>query len=68
MAKQIKPRLEEDGLYVSDPKHWELLEDRKVYIYGDKMAHFCIPMDVVRHLKLKHKDKVTIAILHRKEE
>jgi hypothetical protein len=65
----IKPRMIETWQeYISDPKHWELLENRVVYMYSTRygQAQVVIPRDIVRHLKLKHKDKIDIAI-RRKE-
>lgn len=61
-----RQRLEENGLYLSNPKHWELLEDITIYV-RPTFHGISIPIDIVRHLGLKHKDKITIAILHRKE-
>jgi len=58
----IKPRLEEDGLYISNPEHWELLENIK--LRGTTAPQFTIhfPIDLIRHLGLQHGDLLDIAI------
>ncbi len=63
-----RKRMEENGLYISSAEHWELIEDKVIYIYIYKhctLATIHIPMDIIRHLGLKHKDKITIAIRHK---
>jgi hypothetical protein len=64
--------MEEDGYFVSDSKHWELIENKPVFIYDKGIkggqCYLNIPIDVVRHLKLNHKDKVDIAIRRHKKD
>lgn len=64
-----RKRLEQDGLYVDSSDHWEMF-DTKIYIregiskqgYKTKARSVCVPIDIVRHLKLKNKDKIVVAI------
>jgi len=66
----VKRRLEQDGLYLDDPDHWEMF-DGTIYIHQFKTykyAHLYFPIDIVRHLKLQHKQRVTIAIKHQNIE
>lgn len=65
-----RQRLEENGLYLSDPKHWEVFEST-LYFYPTPQnrgthASLLVPIDLVRHLGLKHKEKIVVAI--RKKE
>jgi hypothetical protein len=80
MNKTIKrKRLEEDGLYVEPKEHWEMWETT-VYSYEyphqyktkrgwrksqSTYTNIRIPTDLIRHLGLKHKDKVVVAIRKR---
>ena len=76
-----KTRLEQDGLYVSSPEHWETWETKmRIYksvgqskyktaigeirscLVRQKNARIIVPMDLVRHLKLEHGDKIQVAI------
>ncbi len=69
-VKKQLVRREEDGLYLSDPEHWEMF-DGTIYIHQSKnhrVAHLHFPIDIVRHLKLQHKQRVTIAIKHQAVE
>ena len=76
-----KSRLEQDGLYISNPEHWEMWETAtSIYIQVHRQKYktvsgeiksciskhthgrILIPVDLIRHLKLEHGDKVQIAI------
>ena len=61
-----KPKLEEDGVEFDTPDHWETWES-KIYSYHDprsicRNTYVLVPMTIVRHLKLKHKQKIKVAI------
>ena len=74
-------RLEQDGLYICNPEHWETWETKvRIYKYGfsqkyktingkikiysskQKISTIYLPIDLVRHLKLEHNDKIQVAI------
>ena len=71
-----KRRLEEDGLYVQSKDHWEMWEaplyrttQRKKYRTKEGEKHYTntsfsihVPKDLIRHLSLKPKDKILVAI------
>lgn len=65
-----RKRMESDGLYRSDMVHWEMFEGT-VYIQHKSKLRFSvifhIPIDIARHLNLKNKQCVTIAIKHKEE-
>ena len=65
MKSNIKRRLEQDGLYVDTSDHWEMFET-KTSIYTYHGCTIYIPIDIVRHLKLKHRDEIVVAIKRRK--
>ena len=61
-AFEKRELLEQDGLYKGEPEHWEMWEG-KVYYYPEQHGSYVhLPMDILRHLELKHKEKVQIAI------
>ena len=68
MSRTIR-RLEEDGTYIMDKDHFEFFETH-IYIYQLHSKYYkCgysrriqIPADIVRHLGLKHKDNIMVAI------
>ena len=54
--------MDEDGLFTSNPDHWEMWET-KVYRYTKtRQTAIHVPINIVRHLKLEHKGKVIVAI------
>jgi len=61
----MKHRLEQDGIVVDAPEHWETWQT-KVYMYSRPnsihQSSIPIPIDIQRHLNLKHKDQVIVAI------
>jgi len=59
------PCKETDKEYITDPTHWELLED--IHVRVDSSGVICIPISIIRHLNIKNKDKITIAIRHNEE-
>ena len=65
---------EEDRTYISEAEHWELIENRTVYIYEYKgrgisrRASVNLPWDIADHLGLKHGDKVHVAIMKKQQE
>ena len=62
-----KPQFAEtEETVLSDPKHWELLENRSIYKYDH--AYVIIPNGVPEHLDLKNGDKVDIAIKRSRED
>ena len=62
MAKKIRQRLEENGLYESEEGHWEFFR-ATIYKYPSRAgAQVLIPGDIVRHLKLVNRDSVYIAV------
>ena len=63
-----KRHMEQDGLILDSSQHWETWTS-KVYLYRKRVrdhtwhsAYVCIPMDIVRHLNLKHKDQIIVAV------
>lgn len=63
-----KKRMEQDGLILDSSQHWETWTG-KVYLYYARKrdhtwhnAYVTIPVDIIRHLNLKHMDQVTVAI------
>ena len=65
------PRLEEDGLYAIDADHFEMFETTITIIFRNHKGvrstssldgYVRVPSDVIRHLKLKNRDRVTFAI------
>lgn len=62
-----RKRLEEDGVEFENPDHWETWET-KIYIIRDHRSqgtnntYLTIPIDIIRHLNLVHKQKVKVAI------
>jgi len=65
-SKKIRrKRLEENGLIFEKSNHFELFEGT-IYYYSRSrcsgQVRISVPKDIFSHLKLKHKDKVFIAI------
>lgn len=61
--------IEKKPVYITSKKRKRkcILKDGtvKTYVLNQTQAVFLIPLDVVRHLKLKHKDKISVAIRHK---
>jgi len=67
-----RSRFERDGLTIEDVDEWQTWEGT-VYVYADKRsrytrAMFSVPVDIMRYLNLKHKDRVRLAIKRAEEE
>ncbi len=71
-----RKRMEQDGLFLESPDHWEMFETT-IYIYKskEKRQHknrgehthsqgrvLNVPIQIARHLNLKNKDKIMVAI------
>ena len=55
-------RLEEDGTYLEEKEHYESWKT-KIYVGKDNYtAYIRVPMSIVRHLGLKNKDRIIVAI------
>jgi hypothetical protein len=64
--EKARAKLEEDGIELDVPEHWETWEGM-LYIYPcSKTAtwntYIHVPIAIIRHLKLTHKRKIKIAI------
>lgn len=71
MVERFKRKLmESDGLYLSDSSHGEMFEGSVYIDYYKRIdprqfsVTLHIPIDIARHLNLKNKQRVTIAIKH----
>ena len=61
-----RKRMEQGGLYIDNPEHWEMFETTIYHYVQRGNGNVNIPSDICHHLKLKHKDKIMVAIKRRK--